>query len=256
MNNTTIENVHQRLKKLPFYHQLAFVYLLSKRLFPNYLIFNKKENWGDPDLLREANNLLKKIIISQTDVEVDIKKIIGQLEKVTPDTDDFAGFLTSLALDACASLLECLAFIIDRDNQRIQDISNSALDLAQMYIEFKNNTDFDDYCFDNQLFIEELNFQLNAIELLEKQQVIDEQFLTESKITKSRLGELITGITLDKLEIETITSVNQIIDRPVQFDKEIQEWIKKDNINLNELIPELVRNFYQAMKKIQNKAAF
>ena len=256
MDNTTIENIQQRLEKLPLYHKLAFVYLLSKRLFPNYLIFNKKEKWGNPSLLQKANSLLKKIIVSQTYAEKDIKKITEQLDKITPDTDDFAGFLTSLALDACASLLEGLTFIIDKDNQRLQDISNSALDLTQMYIEFKNDADFDDYCFEDQLFIEELNFQLNTVKLLEKQQVIDDKFLTESKINKSKLGELLTGITLDELEIPTLSNVNQIIDTPVQFDKEIQEWIKKDNINLNELIPELVKNFYQTMKKIQNKATF
>ena len=256
MNNTTIENVHQRLIKLPFYHQLTFVYLLSKRLFPNYLIFNKKEKWGNPNLLQDANNLLKKMIISQTDAEINIERITEKLDNVTPDTDDFAGFLTSLALDACASLLEGFAFITDRDNQRLQDISISALDLTQMYIEFKNNADFDDYCFEDQLFVEELKFQLNVVELLEKQKVIDENFLTNRIIIKSKLGELITGITSDGLKISKITDVNKVIDSSVKFDKEIEEWIKKDNINLNELIPELVRSFYQTMKKIQNKAAF
>ena len=243
MNNTTIENIQQRLNKLSFYHKLAYVYLLSQRLFPNYLIFNKKEKWGNPNLLQEANDLLRKIIISQVYSELDIQEITKELEKVTPDTDDFSGFLTSLALDSCASLLEGLSFILDKDNQRLQDISTSALDLTQMYIEFKNNADYDDYCFENQLFVEELNFQINIIELLENQQIIDEKFLTERIIIKSKLGEL-------------ITDEKQIFDTSVKFDSEIQEWIKKDNINLSELIPELVRNFYQAMKKIQNKAAF
>ncbi len=256
MDNTTIENTQKRLEKLSFYHKLAFAYLLSKRLLPNYLIFNKKEKWGNPSLLQNANNLLKEIIVSQTYVERDIKKISEQLEKETPDTDDFVGFLTSLALDACASLLEGLAFVIDKDKQRIQDISNSALDLVQMFIEFRNDTDYDDYCFDDKLFIEELNFQLNTVERLEKQVIIDKEFLSDKNIVQSQLGELITGITSDNIESVTKTNINQVIDTSVQFDKEIQEWIKKDNINLSELVPELVRNFYQAMKKIQNKTAF
>ncbi len=228
--------------KLPLYHQLTFVYFLSKRQLPNYIVFNKKENWGNPNLLNETIDLLEKIIVSQSDFDKETNDIKEKLEKVTPDTDDFVGFLTSLALDACATLLEGLAFLKDKDNAHIQDICNSSLDLVQMYIEYMDNADFDDYCFNDQLFIEELNFQLNLVKLLEKQQVIDEIFLTETQISKSKLGELIRRTTLERSVITTITDINRDVDIPVQFDDEIQEWIKKDNINISELIPELLSN--------------
>ncbi len=250
MNNATIENIHERIIKLPFYHQLAFVYFVSKRQLPNYIIFNQKEKWGNPNLLQEATNLLEKTIITQTDYENEIGNIVEKLEKVTPDTDDFAGFLTSLALDACASLLEGFEFIKDKDTQRVLDICSSTLDLAQMYIEFRDNTDFDDYCFTDPLFEEELRFQFDMIEILESKKEIDESFLVGLVISKSKLGELLTGIKPD--EIQTSQSK---IDTFVQFDEEVQESIKKDNINLRELIPELVRNFYLTMKKVQNRAA-
>ena len=62
MDNSAIDNIQERIVKLPFYHQLTFVYFISKRQLPNYLIFNKKENWGNPELLKEAISLLEKII--------------------------------------------------------------------------------------------------------------------------------------------------------------------------------------------------
>ena len=194
MDNSTINNIQERIMKLPLFHQLTFVYFLSKRQLPNYIIFNKKENWGNPDLLNGAIGLLEKIIISQTDFDKETNDIREKLEKVTPDTDDFVGFLTSLALDACATLLEGLAFIKDKDSAHIQDICNSSLDLVQMYIEFRDNTDFDDYCFEDQLFIEELNFQKNIVGKLEIQPISDEQFLNTTKITESKIGKLLTEI--------------------------------------------------------------
>ena len=78
-----------------------------------------------------------------------------------------------------------------------------------MYIEFKNDTDYDDYCFEEQLFEEELIFQLNTIEHLENQQVIDETFLAEQKIIKSKLGEL-------------IRDENKVFDTSVKFDSEFR----------------------------------
>lgn len=246
MNNLTIENIQERIVKLPFYHQLTFFYFLSKRQLPNYLIFNQKENWGNPNLLKEAISLFKKIIVTQDDFDKETSEMIKKLEKVTPDTDDFAGFLTSLALDACATLLEGLAFYQDKDSNHIQDICNSSLDLAQMYIEFRDNTDFDDYCFNDQVIIDELNFQLNSLEKLENQSKIDEQFLDTIKIEESKIGELLTGIN---------PNTNKTIDIPVELDEEIQTWIKQENVNLRELIPDLLKNFYQSMKKVQNKAA-
>lgn len=246
MDNATIENIQERILKLPFYHQLTFIYFLSKRQFQNYLIFNRKENWGSPEILIEAINLFEKIIVTQKDYNKETNSVKDKLKQVTPDTDDFAGFITSLALDACATLLEGFAFIQDKDNEHIQDICNSSLDLVQMYIEFRDNADFDDYCFNDQLFTEELNFQIQLVEKLENRNIIDEKFLSTTKITESKIGELITGVKINP---------GETIDIPVQFDEEIQTWITQENVNLRELIPELVRNFYQAMKKVQNKAA-
>ncbi len=246
MNNSTIKNIQEKIINLPFYHQLTFVYFLSKRQLPNYLLFNQKENWGSPKTLNRAIGLLEKIIINKNSFEEETSSLLEELENVTPDTDDFTDFLTSLALDACATLQEGLAFNQDKDSSHIQDICNSSLDLVQMYIEFRDNSDYDDYCFNDKLFIDELNFQSSIVERLENQPEIDKDFLNEEQIKESKLGELLIGLK---------PNITETIDIPVQLDDEIQTWIEQENVNLQELIPDLLKNFYQMMKKVQNKTA-
>lgn len=242
MNSTTIENIHKRLNKLSFYHQLSFAYFLAIRLQPNYNYFYQQENWGNPEILDKGIQLIKEVIIKQSfDAKV-LAELSEKIEEITPDTDDFPNFITSLALDACACVLETFELITNKDTDHLETISTSALDLTQMYIEHRDNSDFDDYAFNDELFIEEIKFQIDAIEILEIQKVIDEQFLLKQNIDKSKLGQLILNNNVDIIE-------------SIEFDDDVKEWIKKENINIKELIPDLVRNFYQSVRKMRNKAA-
>jgi uncharacterized protein YjaG (DUF416 family) len=250
MNRKTITNIHDRLNKLSFQQKLVFVYFVFQRLFPNYIAFHKKEKWGNPQIWIDSSNLLKEFILNPSNTIS--KDRIEELKKVTPDTDEFSGFSASLALDACAALLEGFGFIEDKDSKRIVNISTSSLDLTQMYIEFRDKTDNGDYTYDDPLFIEEIDFQHSILNLIENQQQIDETFLTKTEIEKSKLGSLLTGIRLDEL---TYKVEKEAILPEFQIDDEIREWIKANNINLNVLISELVKNFYRTMKNIQKNAA-
>jgi hypothetical protein len=40
------------------------------------------------------------------------------------------------------------------------------------------------------------------------------------------------------------------------IDDEIRTWIVSQNIKLNELLPQLLKNFYQTVKSVQKNAAF
>jgi hypothetical protein len=39
------------------------------------------------------------------------------------------------------------------------------------------------------------------------------------------------------------------------LDNEVRNWIVKQNIKLNELIPQLIQNFYDTIKHLKNNAA-
>jgi len=251
MNSVTIKTIHHRIAKLSFSHKLAFMYFVFNRLQPNYVAFYKQENWGNPEILQKAGVLLKNIILGNETVD---KEIVEQLKSVTPDTDEFDTFLVSLALDACAALSEAFGFENDKNDKRIISVSTSAIDLTQMYIEFRDKTDFDDYAYNEPLMIEEINAQIQILDLLENKPQIDETFLNQDAIEKSKLGSLLTGIPMNELEITPKTILIKMPE--LQIENEIQDWLKGNNINITELIPELLRNFYRTVKTIQKNAAF
>ncbi len=257
MNTQTIENINNRINNLSYIQKLTFVYIMFQRLFPNYVAFYKHEKWGNPEILQKAAIAFKDLIIKQTNLTDETKNIIAELKKVTPDTDEFTGFSASLALDTCAMLLEGFAFAADKNNRRMIDISTSSLDLTQMYIEFRDKTNFDDYAFSDSLIVAELQTKLQILDLLENQTQIDESFLRQIKIEQSKLGSLITGIPENELEY-TITEkpIQYVIPTELQLDDEIQLWIKGNNININELVRELIKNFYHTVKTVQKNAAF
>lgn len=117
----------------------------------------------------------------------------------------------------------------------------------------------------------------DAIELLKKgtkisQQEIDfnnEQipvrevgFLNKHKIRISENLIFYDDDNIDCSDIPEITD-NDINSGKIQWikidafqlDNELRAWIVKQDIKLNELIPQLLQNFYQSIKSIQKNAA-
>ncbi len=56
-------------------------------------------------------------------------------------------------------------------------------------------------------------------------------------------------------DIET-GKIQWVINAEFPVDYETQKWIKQQNIDINKLLPELLRNFYHTMKILQKNAAF
>ena len=68
---------------------------------------------------------------------------------------------------------------------------------------------------------------------------------------------------IDYSDIEPITEqdiesgkINWSINAELALGKEITDWIKKENININEFATKLIRNFYEGVKYLQKNAAF
>jgi len=45
------------------------------------------------------------------------------------------------------------------------------------------------------------------------------------------------------------------IKADIPLDKEVTDWIRKENINVNEFAAKLIRNFYESIKSLPNNAA-
>jgi len=63
----------------------------------------------------------------------------------------------------------------------------------------------------------------------------------------------IAEITLDDLNSGRLI---RVLPAQVKIDSETENWIKKSNINYNELLSQLLKNFYQSIKTLPTKAAF
>jgi|GEM_PF-1276880 len=56
-------------------------------------------------------------------------------------------------------------------------------------------------------------------------------------------------------DIET-GKISWTINANFDLEPEIKQWIKKENIEINTLIPQLVKNFYETLKNINKNVAF
>lgn len=131
-----------KLLALDLPKQSVFAYLTCERLYPNYVYFSKKVNFGDPDILREAIDYLYLNIFEQA---VDTEKIdyyIQSMHKNSPEPALFETVLASSALDACGVIYESLNFLLDRQPSRLHAISTMATDTVDMYIQDIERLDF------------------------------------------------------------------------------------------------------------------
>lgn len=167
------------LKKLDFIKQAAFAYLTCERLYPNYVYFSNNFGFGSPNVLREAIDFLYLNIFEKKPDESKINLFSKEVEKNTPDTEDFDTVFVSSALDACTAIIDSLSFLIDRNFTKIQQISAYATDTVDLYIYHKESLDFnnDQQCQqkinNHALMQREIMIQSGIISFLTKRHSLD-----------------------------------------------------------------------------------
>jgi len=131
-----------KLQTLDIAKQVVFAYLTCERLFNNYAYFSNNFDFGEPSALREAIDFLYLNIFEKNPDKNKINLLIKEVEKNTPDTEDFNTIFVSSALDACSALYHSLLFLIDKDFANISYISTAATDSVDMYIQEIDGLDF------------------------------------------------------------------------------------------------------------------
>jgi uncharacterized protein YjaG (DUF416 family) len=66
---------------------------------------------------------------------------LEEVDKNTPDTEDFQTVMVSPTLDACTTIQDSLYFLVDNNFSRIINISNYAADTISVFIQEKENLD-------------------------------------------------------------------------------------------------------------------
>ena len=95
----------ERLKKLHCHKkQIAFAYSACIRLFPNYLYFNKKLNWGDSKVLLQSIDIIKEFILNNNILKYDIDILLLNIMKIIPDSDEFPTPISSYGQMAASAI--------------------------------------------------------------------------------------------------------------------------------------------------------
>jgi uncharacterized protein YjaG (DUF416 family) len=109
--------------------KIALVKSVCKKLIPYYKSFFDEYNWGNPDVLTDAINLIEN---EPHDIN-EIKKMLLDIDEVTPDTDNFQN--GSFALNACTAIYETLQFLIDNDTTHIINVGSYLTDTIDFKIQ-------------------------------------------------------------------------------------------------------------------------
>jgi uncharacterized protein YjaG (DUF416 family) len=138
------EEARNALESVSFKGKVLFAVLTCEKLYPNYVFFKKMTNWGSPDiLLRGIGFAYKYLVENEVDVK-NLKKVILDVDNITPNTEDFPGIFVSFALDACTSVYSCLSFLLDNNIDNIVDIAVYARDTVDMFIQERDNLNSSD----------------------------------------------------------------------------------------------------------------
>jgi len=113
---------------------VTFSINICERLITDYVFFYNKNNWGNPEILNKAIKYCEETQLSQVDSQK-VKFLISEVEKVTPDTEDFEDIEVSYALNSACSVLDLLEFIIKEDKIYISNISSYITDTIDFKIQ-------------------------------------------------------------------------------------------------------------------------
>ncbi|MEE1947242.1 DUF416 family protein [Pedobacter sp. KR3-3] len=164
--------IKEKLTSLTYEKKMLFALLTCEKLYPNYLYFQKRCNWGNSNALLEAmaamyQSLFKSNLFSHPE----ILNYIEAVDLATPDTEDFSDSWVSSALDACTAVYSSLNFMIDRDIKHVIDVATYARDTVYMFIVNRDNLDMnvkgmDDKVSNDPLMLREMNRQSSTMDKL------------------------------------------------------------------------------------------
>jgi uncharacterized protein YjaG (DUF416 family) len=147
---------NKQVYSLDKYRQLRLCVSVCKKLYPDYLNFTEKENWGDSNLLLDAIMLCDNSSFEDVDRNA-IEKFLADIDQVIPDTEDFGDELGSYALNSCVAVHESLQFLLDKNPRRVYDVGICLTDTIDFKIQ-ENKTLSEEQIDKNPLMIETRNY--------------------------------------------------------------------------------------------------
>lgn len=182
------DDIKKQLIPLSSKKQLLFGVIICERLYPGYVEFNRVYDWGRVDVLEEAIAMMHQYLINEDLFDADeIQEMMERIEMITPDTEDFSGVITSLALNSCTSVYSTLKYMMDKDVDDVADVATYARDTIDAYIQEKYKLDPND---------PQLSDRIESDQLMIREKDSQKQILTKlsamslDKITDKIVNEL------------------------------------------------------------------
>lgn len=180
-----INEIREKLQKLSFSKQMAYFYIIAKKLFPHYQTFSEKENYGNPDILIA---ILKYFETFNLNVEIEPEqpaKYLKALEKIVHHTEDFGGTqLSSFAMDVCSFYYEVLEYIDDKDSEHFESLVELSIRPIETFIQNRDDlcanlrvNEINNYMIKQPLILKELAHQLELLNYLSKIKQVNQNTL-------------------------------------------------------------------------------
>ncbi|WP_433637652.1 YjaG family protein [Kluyvera georgiana] len=99
--------IHLRLEKLESWQHVTFMACLCERMYPNYAMFCKEAEFGEPQLYRRILDLIWETLTVK-DAKVNFDSQLEKLEEAIPAADDYDMYGVYPAIDACVALSELI----------------------------------------------------------------------------------------------------------------------------------------------------
>jgi uncharacterized protein len=164
--------LRSRLERLSPEKRLAFLLSCAERMVPNYREFHRRYQWGQPEVIRQALDLVWAALqgVGSRD---QLQELRAQCDRATPDTEDFDTILVSSALDAAATACLLLDLLDGGNLGQVMEGAALARDTVDMYVQEledmdANDADLEERILGHPLMQQELRRQREDVELLER----------------------------------------------------------------------------------------
>jgi len=115
-------------KSVPFWRAVLYCFAMCRRLEPDYVAFHKHENWGNPALLRQAQEIIYRWLVLEQFDEETVRSLLTAMESSIPDTERFSD--CSAALDAISVHVYAVEAIAAQSHKHVEYVYTIAYDRA------------------------------------------------------------------------------------------------------------------------------
>jgi len=153
-----VKKFNNQLSAISYYQQLSIAIEVCKKLYCNYLLFIEKYQWGNPDILLDAIDMLEQSKTRQIELD-SINTTLQNIDSIMPEMSDYemSDYLPNYGFAACLAVYSSVKFLSTKQSECICDIGINFTDI--IYFKLSKHEDLtDDEIDDHPLMIDARNY--------------------------------------------------------------------------------------------------